>query len=191
MMQLRMNKGTYGYFQRRKWMQTAKCLLVLLGMGILLAIGYHTTHTRKNMMTVIAIVSALPFSNAAVILFTVLPYHARPKEEYGAVKTLAGDGVFSTELLLTRSTGKNFLVDYAYVHPRGVFLYTTNAALQEKEAIAHIKEILAGHGLHTEIKIDKNLEQYQTHLKALEPVHRCDCAEELLKIEGVLHAISI
>lgn len=185
------NKGDYGYFNYRKMIQMLKCLFVLAGMVILILIGYSVTHTRKNVMTVVAIVSALPLANAAVILFTALPYHSRPKEEYEEVKAVAGDGLLSTELLLTRGSGKSFLIDYAYIHPEGVLLYTTDTGLKEEDVITHIKEIMVNHELYPNIKIYKNLKKFQLRIKDLAPVHRRDCDEELLKIEGVLHAISI
>ncbi len=188
---MKRSKGDYGYLAYRKKIQLLKCLLLLAGIVILLLIGYFATHSRKNLMTVIAIVSALPFANEAVVLLTAMPYHSRPKEEYEKVLDAAGEGLLSTELVLTRSSGKNFLIDYAYVHPSGVFLYTTDETLKEGEAIDHIKGIMVNHELYPKLKIYKNLKKYQLCIKDLEPVHRSDCAEELLKIEGVLHAISI
>ena len=190
-MQRWIRKGQYGYFRRRKQVQAAKSLLVLAGMAVLLAIGYHETHTRNNIMTVLAIVSALPLAHGVVAWLAVLPYHARPEAEYEQVRQCAGDGVFSAELLLTRPNGRSFLVDYAYVHPKGVFLYTSDRTVQEKELAAHLQSLLSGHGLHPSIQLDKQLHQYQARLRALEPVHRRDCPEELLRIEGVLHAVSI
>lgn len=188
---MKKNKGDYGYFTYRKKIQLFKCLLLLAGIVILLLIGYFATHSKKNLMTVIAIVSALPFANEAVVLFTAMPYRSRPKEEYDKVRELAGDGLLSTELLLTRGSGKSFLIDYAYVHPSGVFLYTTDGALKENEAADHIQGIMVNNELYPKIKVYKNLKKYQLCIKDLAPVHRSDCDEELLKIEGVLHAISI
>ncbi len=188
---MRKNKGSYGYFAYRKKIQMLKCLFVLAGIIILLLIGYFATHSKKNLMTVVAIVSSLPLANAAVVLFTALPYRSRPAEEYETVKELAGDGLLSTELLLTRGSGKSFLIDYAYVHPKGLFLYTTDGALKEEEVIAHIQGIMVNHELYPKIKVYKNLKKYQLCIKDLEPVNRGNCEEVLLKIEGVLHAISI
>ncbi len=188
---MKKDKGSYGYFAYRKKIQLLKCLFILAGIIILLLIGYFAAHSRKNLMTVAAIVSALPLANEAVVLFAALPYHSRPREEYETVKALAGDGLLSCELLLTRGNGKSFLMDYAYVHPTGLFLYTGDAALKEEEAAEHIQGIMVNHELYPKVRIYKNLKKFQLCIKDLEPVHRSDCEDTLLKIEGVLHAISI
>lgn len=184
-------KGEYGYLRDRKLLQAGKCLFVLAGIVILLMIGYHVTETRNNIMTVMAIVSALPLANAAVILFAALPYGSRPKEEYERIRELTGDGILDTELVMTRGNGKAISIDYAYVHPEGVFLFTADAGLDTEAAILHMQEILVNHNLYPKITIEKNLGRYEAKLKELEPVHREDCEERLLEIEGVLQAISL
>ena len=45
--------------------------------------------------------------------------------------------------------------------------------------------------LSTHVKIFKDFRQFKRRLSELEPVDRNTCEEKLLKIEGVLRAISI
>lgn len=187
----RVRKGHYGYFSYRKKIEFIKATIILIGIVILLAIGYSVTHDRKNLMTVFAVVSVLPFANVLVIAISLLPFHSRPKEEEEEMRALMGDGVYSTELALTRKTGATILLDYIYVHKNGVICYSSDSKLNEREAEKYIKEMLVGNELPSDVKITKDLRKFKMRVKDLEPVLRAECDDELLRIEGVLYAISL
>lgn len=187
----KVRKGHYGYFTYRKKMEFLKAAFILVGIVILLVIGIVATKSRKNLMTIAAVVSVLPFANVLVIWIALLPFHSRPKEEEEEIRSLIGNGVYSTELALTRKNSKTILLDYVYVHPNGVFCFTSDAALDEREAERYIKEMLTGNELSANVKIMKDLRKFRMRVKDLEPVSRSECEEDLLRIEGVLYAISL
>ena len=75
----KIQKGHYGYIRARKKTLLIRTIILFLGVFILLAMGVALTHTKKNLLTVAAIVSVLPAANQAVVLFALLPYHGREK----------------------------------------------------------------------------------------------------------------
>lgn len=187
----RVKKGHYGYFSYRRNVQFLKAACVLLGIIGLLVIGWITTKSRRNGMTIAAIVSVLPFANVLVVGIALLPFHSRPEAEEAAIRGMIGEGVYSTELALTRKNERTIRLDYLYVHPKGVFCFTGDAALDESDAQQYIRKVLRESGFSHKVQVTKNLQTFQRWVTKLEPVSRKDCEEDLLRIEGILYAISL
>lgn len=78
--------------------------LAILAFIILLVVyGYIRTGSRKNIFTIMAILSVLPFAKMCSILTTLLPYPSIPHTQADELKTVSGelevlyDIVYSTE----------------------------------------------------------------------------------------------
>ena len=94
----RNTKGHFGYIRRRK--RNLSIMVGILAAGIigLVLLGYLTLGTKNNWLTIVAILTVLPTANLAVVLFALLPYKGRPKEEYDQVVSIVGDGVLIPNL---------------------------------------------------------------------------------------------
>ena len=79
-------------------------------------IGVVTTGSRKNLLTVVAMVSVIPMVNQLVILIALWKYQPCPDKEYEQVASIVGKGILDTELVITSKTDKSFLLDYACIH---------------------------------------------------------------------------
>lgn len=70
---------------------------------LLVVYGYIHTGSRKNIFTIMAILSVLPFAKMCSILTTLLPYPSIPHTQADELKTISGelevlyDIVYSTE----------------------------------------------------------------------------------------------
>ena len=66
-------KGTNGYIRRKKRMQLLITLVILfVSIGLFVA-GYLTTKSTKNLLTVFAVLGALPGAKSLVNLLLFLP----------------------------------------------------------------------------------------------------------------------
>lgn len=184
-------KGHYGYIRARKRTLLIRTIILFLGVIILLAMGLALTHTKKNLLTVAAIVSVLPAANQAVVLFALLPYHGREKDEYESVREIVPNGVLDTELVLTSKNDKSMPIDYAYVHPTGLYCFSFDSKLDIPKTQQYIQTMMKANHLNTHVKVFRDFKQFKKRLRELEPIDRNTCEEKLLKIEGVLRAISI
>ncbi|CVI68330.1 hypothetical protein NDGK_01176 [Clostridiales bacterium CHKCI001] len=187
----KIEKGHYGYIRARKKTLLIRTMILFLGVIILLAMGFALTHTKKNLLTVAAIVSVLPAANQAVVLFALLPYHGREKEEYESVRAIVPNGVLNTELILTSKNDRSMPIDYAYVHPTGLYCFSFDSKLDIPKTEQYIRTMMKTNHLNTHVKIFRDFKQFKKRLGELEPIDRNTCEEKLLKIEGVLRAISI
>lgn len=187
----RLNKGHYGYLSRRKKQLIFRVGLITAGIIILMILGIISTGTRKNLLTIAAVVSVLPMANQLVVLIAVWKYHSRPKEEYDRAAAIAGKGIFDTELIVTSKTDKAIEINYAYIHEKGVFCYSTDKKLDTKKAEEYVKSYLEANELNADVFFVREWKQYLNRLGSLEPEDRNICDEDLLRIEGVLRAIAI
>lgn len=71
-------------------------------------IGVVTTGSRKNLLTVVAMVSVIPMVNQLVILIALWKYQPCPDKEYEQVASIVGKGILDTELVITSKTDKSF-----------------------------------------------------------------------------------
>lgn len=188
----RITKGHYGYLKYKKKIELVKLGVILMGIVILLVAGYMGTHTRKNLLTVAAVVSVLPLANIAVPIVAMWPFHGRPQEEYEEVHKAVGNGLLNTELVITAHNEKPFGVDYVYIHPDGVFCYSSQKNLKVDALTKHLKTMIEGNELHTPtVHVFQNYKKFLRRVGALSSVNRGDCEEDLLRIEGVIRALSI
>ncbi len=184
-------KGHHGYLHARKRTLLIRTSLLAIGVIALLIMGFTLTHTRKNLLTVAAVVSVLPTANQAVILIAVLPYHGRKKEEYDTVRAIVPKGILDTELVITSKNDKSMQLDYAYIHPTGVYCFSFDEKLDLSKTEKYIQMMMKNNKLNTHVKVFRDFKQFKKRLGELEPIDRDTCDEKLLKIEGVLRAISI
>lgn len=165
--------------------------MIVFGIIVLLVMGYISTKTRKNLLTIVAVVSVLPMANQLVVLIAVWKYQPRPKEEYDTVKKLTGKGLLDTELILTSRTDKAMEINYAYIHEKGVFCYSADRKLDSKKVENYIKQYMQANNLETDVYLIKDWKNYLNRLSTLPPEDRSTCEERLLKIEGVLRNLAI
>lgn len=71
---MKLARGEAGYISSRKKWLLGKTLLEFGIVAALIILGYWQTGTRKNLLTIVAIVGCLPASKSAVLLLTICPY---------------------------------------------------------------------------------------------------------------------
>ena len=96
-------KGIYGDRKRYKTTTVIMALAILAFIILLVVYGYIHTGSRKNIFTIMAILSVLPFAKMCSILTTLIPYPSMPQTQADELKAAAGelevlyDIVYSTE----------------------------------------------------------------------------------------------
>ena len=80
---MKITKGMPGYIKDQK---KKRILITILLFGISIAVfltGYLTTHTRNNLLTIVAILGCLPAARSAVGMIMLLPYRSFEEESQG------------------------------------------------------------------------------------------------------------
>ena len=100
---MKITKGMPGYIRDQK---KKRILITILLFGISIAVfltGYLTTHTRNNLLTIVAILGCLPAARSAVGMIMLLPYRSFEEEKVREVEAAAAGILSAYDMVLTSS----------------------------------------------------------------------------------------
>lgn len=135
-------KGQAGYLsaqKKRLGFQAALEFGLVLG---IFAAGYLITHTRMNLLTVIAVVGCLPASKMLVEFIVLFPYKTIDPETAAQIQEKSKLLTTAYDLVLT-NRDKIMQIDAIVISNRTVFGYTQNPKTDLEEAGKYIRSILA------------------------------------------------
>ena len=101
---MKATKGEAGYIQARKKQLILKAVLEFGIVIALLILGIWQTHTRLNLLTVVAVLGCLPAAKALVEVITISPYHSIAEERAKEIQKHAEDLTVAFDLVFTSRT---------------------------------------------------------------------------------------
>ena len=166
-MKSKVQKGQYGYLSYKKKLSA----IITIGMFALsLAIfimGYVTTKTNANLLTVVAVLGCLPASKSAVSMIMFLKAKGCSEEDKNVVEAAIGslDGYYD---LYFTGYSKNFPTDHLIVTKNAIIAYSADKKITEKEFNEHMKDILNKERIHDiTVKLFTDRNKYVNRLKEL------------------------
>lgn len=146
-------KGVPGYLTARKKRLLLYTVLEFSVVFLLLIIGYLTAHSRLNLFTFFAVLSALPASKMLVELIAILPYRTIDSSLSDEIRVKSPLLTSAFDLVIT-NRDKAMHVDAIVISNRTVFGYASNPKTDTATAAAHIKAILGENRItNTTVKI--------------------------------------
>ena len=166
-MKSKVQKGQYGYLSYKKKFSA----IVTIGMFALsLAIfimGYVTTKTNANLLTVVAVLGCLPASKSAVSMIMYFKAKGCSEEDKAIVEAAIGslDGYYD---LYFTGYSKNFPTDHLVVTKNSIIAYSSDKKIMEKDSNEHMKDILNKERIHdVTVKLFTDRDKYVNRLKEL------------------------
>ncbi|MBQ4531398.1 MAG: hypothetical protein IJA36_12455 [Lachnospiraceae bacterium] len=188
----KVQKGAYGYIDAQRKIETIKTIVLFGLAAAIFLVGYLSTGTKKNLFTVVAVVSVLPA--AKQMATTVLFYRCSSgsKEVFEKISKVSGQVTSVYDLVIT-SYDKILEIFHIAIAGKTIIGYSEKEKIDEKFAAYFIKQMLEQNGYKgTSVKIFKNQE---TYLARLEEMQENLGGEEKKELEeamaGVIKAISI
>lgn len=172
---MKVKKGDFGYIHSQKIRRTF-LTLGLFALPIAAFVGaVLITGTKKNIITVVAMVGCLPACRALVN--AIMMWIQKPMEEsvYQEIKKHAGNLVMSYEMYLTSYEKSTFVESFA-VCGNKVVGYSSRISGSTQFIEQHVRKILKQNGYKTDVKVLTDLNSYLERLDYLN-AHR----EELTK----------
>lgn len=156
-------KGSYGYLDTQRKYEIARTVIYfLISFGIFFG-GMYLTGTRKNLLTIVAVLGMLPASKSLVSVIMFARFKSfKEKIETGEVLG-AYDMIFTSEK-------KNYPVDHLCVSDGCIIGYTHSAGFDEQAFKDHVLTILSAEkltGLTVKIFTDKKA--YMNRISSLGP----------------------
>lgn len=138
---MKITKGMSGYIRDQK---KKRILITILLFGISIAVfltGYLTTHTRNNLLTIVAILGCLPAARSAVGMIMLLPYRSFEEEKVREVEAAAA-GILSAYDMVLTSSEKVMPVDVLLISRHLICGYVSRTKVPPVEVEAYLARIL-------------------------------------------------
>lgn len=169
-MNMKISGGEAGYIKYRKRILAIKLLLEAGIIAGLLILGYTQAGTRKNLLTIVAIIGCLPASKIAVLLLTILPYKTVSQniitdlEEKAALLTKVYDTVLT-------STEKILPVDCFVISGNTICGYASHKKADPAYTADFIKQILKQNGYEgISVKIFREYHAFLTRAEGMNKI---------------------
>lgn len=183
-------KGSYGYIENRKLFTALRTLLYFAVCIGLYVMGYVTTGSNKNLLTIVAILGMLPACKSAVNMIIFL----RAGGCSGALqeKVCAYDEELTTfyDMYFT-SYQKNYPISHMVLKGNILCGITEHPKCDTNEAEKHLEQMLAQEGIkNVTVKIFTNTGKYIERIGQLEKLE----TEDHKNLEGIislLYSISL
>ena len=160
-------KGDYGYYSYEKKRRIA---IVAFLFGICLLIfftGRIMTGTRKNLLTLVAILGVLPAAKWATSMIMILLQKPVDRNVYEVTEQIAGELTHGYELCVTAYEGRLSL-DAVVVCGNSIAAYSSAEKGRFEFMETHIRKILHGNGLgNPAFKIFRRFDQYKERISQL------------------------
>lgn len=145
-------KGTYGYtLAHRKWQFLKLLLYITLALAVFL-LGYLTTKTTENLLTIAAIVGVLPISKELVGVIMSFQRKPMDQKKYEEISAKAGDLEQIYELYFT-SSEKSYAVEAAVIEGKDVILYTSDPKCETTMLQKHLVKMLNANDFKENVKV--------------------------------------
>ncbi len=183
-------KGSYGYIENHKAVTAIRTFLFFAVCVGLYLMGYFTTGTSRNLLTIVAVLGCLPACKSAVNLIMFLK--AKGCSEALKEKVSVYDGELTTfyDMYFT-SYQKNFPISHMALKGNVLCGITETPKCDCNEAQKHLEQMLKQEGIkNMTVKIFSQTDKYTDRLSQLIALS----AEEHKNKDGIislLYAISI
>lgn len=184
-------KGARGYLRGKKIKYLLIALLLAVAILAFLLIGFFVNGNTKNIYTIMAILTALPFANIVTVYIAMFPYSAPPKEEYDKVADAAGEGVFDTELAVTCGNLKTIYLPYVYVANGMVLAYSPTKGVEPKKYEDYLSGMLAANSLQMHVKVFTQLTPFVKRVKDMDHTPRKEADEKHRAAEKIVRSLAI
>lgn len=184
-------KGNYGYIQAKRISVTIRTILFFAISLAIFIIGYVTTGTRKNLLTVVAVLGCLPACKSLVNM--IMFFKAKGCSQTAMEKIVLHEGhlIGMYDMYFT-SYQKNFAVSHMVVEDKIILAYTEDEKFDAKACKEHLSTMLKqGGSKDMTITFSDNLDKYCEQLKGLNEKNQETNPEKDDEVRIILYDISL
>lgn len=159
-------KGTYQYINREKKRRIIRTLLFFLIPAIIFMVGMLIYKDRLNLLTVAAVLLALPACKQLVGVIMIMMYHSTDEQTYRQTEAHKGSLTMVYETVLTNYE-KNTFVDVFAICGNQVIGFSGDPKADLKYAEEHTQKILHHNGYKVNVKIFKDFHPFLERLDSM------------------------
>ena len=161
----KVEKGKPGYLNYKKKAEILRTVIYFAIVAAIFLLGYTQTHTRLNLMTVVAVLGCLPASKALVGVIARFPYPSIDPDRAKEIAKISRHLTVCYDTVIT-SREKIMPADCFVISGHNLYGYTHYEKVNPEELAKHIRSILSQNG-YTGLTV-KILNQYAPFLARVE-----------------------
>lgn len=160
-------KGEFGYLKRKTKVEIIKTIVFFgISLGLML-MGYLSTGTKTNLLTVVAVLGLLPASKSLVSVIMYLRVPDYSETVWQAIEEKKGEVMILYNLYLT-SYKQNFAIDAFAIRGNNVIGYTDFEKCDVEACQTHIQDLAKMNSLTgLTVKIFKDQKKFEERLVQL------------------------
>lgn len=177
-------KGRHNYLKTQKFYEIARTVIYFSISLALFMIGYFTTKSRLNLLTVVAVLGCLPACKSAVGMIMFLRYKGCSDENAEIIQKFS-DGLEDLYDMIFTSYDKNYSVAHMTVKGNTICGFTEDINFDEQAFYKHIDGILKTDNFRdTSVKIYKDIKKYSERLSQMKELDADDT-----NTEGIINTL--
>lgn len=172
---MKIKKGEAGYIHSQKKKRAGYTIFLFAVSMLVFVTGYLTTHTRNNVLTIVAVLGCLPAAKSAVGWIVLLPYHSIEETKLRELEVKSPLVLKAYDLVLT-SREKIMPVDAIAVSGHLVCGYISHTKVPADYTEKYIRNILKDN--HYEKMTVKIFSDYKAFLSRAEGMNNIEAVEK-------------
>ena len=183
-------KGTYGYLRTKRVHVILRTILFFAVSLSLFAAGIITTHTRRNLLTVVAVLGCLPACKSLVGVIMYLRASGCGEKAYREISKAEGRLVGMYDMYFT-SYQKNYPLSHMALKGSMLCGITEHPSCDCREAEKHLEQMLVQEGIkNVTVNIFSQEDKYIDRLGRMIEMHVED-HKDRAGIINLLYSVSI
>lgn len=163
-------KGNPGYLEYKKKVEIIRTVIYFALVAAIFFLGYSQTHSKKNLLTIVAVVGCLPASKALVGVITRFPYPSIAAIRAEEIKSKTSHITVIYDMIIT-SREKVMPVNCIVLSGNTIFGYTDSEKVDLKYAATHIRGMLNQNQFpEVSVKILNNYTAFLARVEGLDSI---------------------
>ena len=188
-MKKKYTKGDFEYLNYKKKTEIIKTIIYFGISAAIFIMGYLTTKSKANYLTIVAVLGCLPASKSAVSMIMYLKMKGCAEKYYRIMKEKYDDKRGSYNLYFT-TYDKSYDIAHIFVKGMTVIAFTEKENMDEKYFEDHIKHMLLHDSIKgVNVKLYKNFDKYMERMEQMNHLEHDIKKEEAIK--NTLFSVSL
>ncbi len=163
---MKAKKGEWGYFKAQRLRRLIMTIVLFAIPTLILLTSILYFGTRKNVMTIVAMVGMIPAAMSMVNLIMLIMRKSLPEEEYRAIKPHEGELTVAYELYMT-SEKQNAMVDCIVICGNELVGLVTDPKTDRRFAQDHLQKMLRADGMKVSVHMLSELRKFTERMDSL------------------------
>lgn len=160
------DKGSFGYFDKKKKINLTASVLSFLAVMIIYVTGILIYGNNKSIFTVIAAVSVLPAARILISYIIIAPYKSLSADRYEKLCLITGENDASRILcdILLTSEEKSMIAGTVVIYEGNILMFSENKKADPRAVENYMKKILETCN-YSSVKMYTDYDQFQKKLQ--------------------------